>query len=171
MSRQDCYFCTEAYSGIGFQHSSKYLLLCSTVERKSYRFGTTWERVNYRIFIFGCFYGAFLFLFDLFWSFISHCYHSLSTYGKSLPQNTFSFKISISLFYLENKIKHITLNVKSQSRKTSIVFSSQCLYIITIISILFNYNDYFTAYVAPGGPSCGILYKNTSEEHTCSPIP
>jgi len=28
------------------QHSSKYLLLCSTEERNSYRFGTTWGWVN-----------------------------------------------------------------------------------------------------------------------------
>jgi len=38
----------------GSNHSSKYLPLCSAEERKSYRFATTWGRVNDdRIFIFG----------------------------------------------------------------------------------------------------------------------
>ncbi len=31
---------------LGSQHSSKYLLLCSTEERNSYRFGTTWGWEN-----------------------------------------------------------------------------------------------------------------------------
>ncbi len=38
----------------GYQHSSKYHLLCLTEERNSYRFGATWGWVNDdRIFIFG----------------------------------------------------------------------------------------------------------------------
>ncbi len=37
-----------------YQHSSKYLLLCSTKERNPYKFGRTWGWVNDdRIFIFG----------------------------------------------------------------------------------------------------------------------
>ncbi len=38
----------------GYQHSSKYLLLCSTAKRNSYRFGPTWGGVNcyFRIIIF-----------------------------------------------------------------------------------------------------------------------
>ncbi len=37
-----------------FPHSLEYLPLCSTEQRHSYRFGTTWGWVNYdRIFIFG----------------------------------------------------------------------------------------------------------------------
>jgi len=31
----------------GYQYSLKYLILCSTVERNSYRVGTTWEWENY----------------------------------------------------------------------------------------------------------------------------
>ncbi len=38
----------------GYHHSSEYLLLCSTAERNSYSFGTSWERLNDdRVFIFG----------------------------------------------------------------------------------------------------------------------
>jgi len=38
----------------GYQHSSKYLLLCSIEGGNSYRFGTTWGwENNDRIFIFG----------------------------------------------------------------------------------------------------------------------
>ncbi len=37
----------------GYKLSSKYLPLCSTEQRRSYRFGTTWGWVNDRIFIFG----------------------------------------------------------------------------------------------------------------------
>ncbi len=38
-----------------YQHSSKYLLLCSTEERKLYKFGTTWGWVNdNRSVILGC---------------------------------------------------------------------------------------------------------------------
>jgi len=41
-------------SQLGYQHSSKYLLLFSTEERNSYWVGTTWGWVNdNRIFIFG----------------------------------------------------------------------------------------------------------------------
>jgi len=37
----------------GQEHSSEYLLLCSTEERNTYRFGTTWGWINYdRIVIF-----------------------------------------------------------------------------------------------------------------------
>ncbi len=46
----------------GCQHPSKYLPLCSTEERNSYRFGTTSGWVNDRIFIFG-------------WSFSLRCEH------------------------------------------------------------------------------------------------
>ncbi len=37
----------------GYKLSSKYLPLCSAEQRNSYRFGTTWGRVNDRILIFG----------------------------------------------------------------------------------------------------------------------
>ena len=52
------FFSTMEVNGVhqlsGYRHSSKYLLLCSEEERNSYRFKTTWGRVNDdRMFIFG----------------------------------------------------------------------------------------------------------------------
>ncbi len=51
------YFHTVEVNGsrqhFGYQHYSKYIILCSRVQRNSYRFKTTWEKVNDdRIYIF-----------------------------------------------------------------------------------------------------------------------
>ncbi len=51
-SCRDPYCLWEGHKAVGIHQ--KYLNLCSEDERRSYRFGTTWERViNDRIFIFG----------------------------------------------------------------------------------------------------------------------
>jgi len=59
------------------EHSSKYLLLCSTEERKSHRFVTTWGSVNYDI-IFNEFTSIFSKL--LFLAYMKYCTVSVTNW-------------------------------------------------------------------------------------------